>query len=162
MIYNKDIDVFSQPAEALIHQTNCFNRMASGVAAGVILRYPEVLEADNNTKLGDKTKLGTFLCIKGKSDGKYIYNLYSQFRYGHDKRHTDYEAFYTGLNAIHGHMKTLGLRSAAIPYKIASDRGGASWNVINAMITDIFEDSDINLYICRYKPANEVKANYGT
>ena len=133
--------------------------MASGVAAQVIRLYPEVLAADNSTVCGDKEKLGTFICVKGH-DGKYIFNLYSQYRYGHDKRHTDYEAFYNGLNAVRGHMQTLGLKSAAVPYLIGSDRGHASWRVIDAMIHDIFEETDITLYVCQYKPVNEVKANY--
>jgi O-acetyl-ADP-ribose deacetylase (regulator of RNase III) len=160
MIINKEIDLFLQPVDAIIHQTNCHNRMASGVAAGVIARYPEVLEADNATIPGDKSKLGTFLCVKGKNDGKYIYNLYSQYRYGVDRRHTDYEAFYSGLTAILGHMRNLDLKSAAVPYKIASDRGGASWKVILAMLEDVFENSGIDLYICKFKPSNEIKPNY--
>ena len=34
-----------------------------------------------------------------------------------------------------------------MPYKMSSDRGGADWDVILAIITSIFKDSDIIIEI---------------
>jgi hypothetical protein len=36
--------------------------------------------------------------------------------------------------------------SIAFPYKIGSDRGGASWDVIYAMICDVLGDRDVTIY----------------
>lgn len=151
MISTINIDIFKNTTDAIIHQANCHNRMLSGVAAGVSKYYPEAVKIDDTTKAGDINKLGTFSFVQAK-DGKYIYNLYGQYNYGVPNRNTNYEAFYNGLSMIHEHMILANLKNASIPYKIGSDRGGASWNVISAMIYDIFDTSDIDLYICKYTP----------
>ena len=151
MIRIFDIDIFKQKSDAIIHQCNCFGVMGGGIAKLIRDKYPEAAAADKQTKCGDKAKMGHYSCVKA-NDGKYIYNLYSQFRYGVEKRHTDYEAFHNGLNGIHTHMKNLELKTASIPYNIGCGLGGGSWKVINAIIEDIFDDSNIQLYICRYNP----------
>ena len=152
MIIHKNIDIFQlTPCGAIIHQCNCQNTMGSGVAAIVRQKYPEAAAKDAATKCGDRSKMGSFTYAQGK-DGKWIFNLYAQYSYGMDKRHTDYEAFFVGMEAIKNHMVALGFRTAAVPYKIGSDRGGASWPVIAAMLREIFDQSSIDLYICQYSP----------
>jgi hypothetical protein len=36
--------------------------------------------------------------------------------------------------------------SVALPYKIGSDRGGADWNEVRAMIDEVFSDYQVTLY----------------
>lgn len=151
MIINKDINIFESSAQAIIHQANCHTTMGSGIAKQIRERYPEAYEADCRTTRGDITKLGSFSWVKAR-DGKYIYNCYSQFRYGKEQRHTDYEAVYTGLSRIEEHAKSMGLTSLALPYKMGCALGGGSWRIVNAIIEDIFEENQIDLYICRYEP----------
>jgi len=155
MVENLYVDIFKLKCDALIHCCNCQHTFGSGVARLVRETYPEAHKADLETPIDCKEKLGTFSCVKAH-DGKYIYNMYSQFRFGADRRQTDYEAFYNGLTGIHSHIKNLDLKTASIPFKVASDRGGASWRVIESMIYDIFEESNISLYICKYIPNNSV------
>lgn len=57
---------------------------------------------------------------------------YSPYRY------TNYEAFYRGLETLASLMIQTGLTSVAFPYRIGSDRGGADWNIILAMIDSVF------------------------
>jgi hypothetical protein len=37
-------------------------------------------------------------------------------------------------------------KTIAFPYKIGSDRGGANWNIIYAMICEILSDWDVTIY----------------
>jgi O-acetyl-ADP-ribose deacetylase (regulator of RNase III) len=151
MIINKDVNIFDLPTQAIIHQANCQTTMGSGIAKQIREKYPEAFEADCRTTRGDITKLGSFSWVKAR-DGKYIYNCYSQFRYGRDQRHTDYEAVYTGLSRIAEHATSMNLTSLALPYKMGCALGGGSWRVVSAIIEDIFESNPIELYICRYEP----------
>ncbi len=152
MIVRKDCNIFDGGAEGIIHQANCQNTMGSGIAKEIRARYPEVYEEDCKTKAGDYSKLGTFSWVK-TNDGKfYIYNCYSQFRYGREQRHTNYEAIYTGLTSIKDHASKNELTTLSLPHNVGCMLGGGSWNIVRAIIQDIFYDSNINLYICKYNP----------
>jgi O-acetyl-ADP-ribose deacetylase (regulator of RNase III) len=148
MIKTINQDIFKATKQAILHQANCFGVMGGGFAKILREVYPEAAQVDSETQKGCKEKLGSFSCVKAK-DGIYIYNMYSQYRYGAAKRHTDYESFYTGLKAVEAHAKMLGLHTIAIPYGIGCGLGGGSWKIIYAIIEEIFESSTIELVICK-------------
>ena len=50
---NKALNVFLQAC-------NAHNTMGKGLAKAISTAYPEVARADNATKAGDKSKLGTY------------------------------------------------------------------------------------------------------
>lgn len=151
MIQIIDKSIFDHDAQCIIHQSNCHNRLGSGIAAQIARLYPEAVIADNTTKYGDINKLGTFTCAVGK-DGKIIYNLYGQYNYGNYKRQTNYEAFYTGMEAVYNDVVSKQLTTASVPYNIGCGLANGSWNVIEAIIKDIWEKSTILLTICKYNP----------
>ena len=152
MIINKDCNIFDGGAQGIIHQANCQNTMGSGIAKEIRARYPEAYEVDCKTIAGDYKKLGTFSSVK-TNDGKFvIYNCYSQYRYGREKRHTNYEAVYTGLSSIEQNARELGLTTLSLPYNMGCNLGGGNFHIVNAIIEVIFKDSPIDLYICRYTP----------
>jgi O-acetyl-ADP-ribose deacetylase (regulator of RNase III) len=150
MIIRKDCNIFDGVADGIIHQTNCFNTMNSGIARQIRERYPEAYNADCKTISGDYKKMGKFSWTKTNDQKFYIYNCYSQYKYGRDTRHTNYEAIYNGLSAIEQHASRNNLRSLSLPHNMGCVLGGGSWHVVNAIIEDIFENKSINLYICRY------------
>lgn len=152
MIINKDCNIFDGGAQGIIHQANCQNTMGSGIAREIRARYPEAYEVDCLTIAGDYKKLGTFSSVK-TNDGKFvIYNCYSQYRYGREKRHTNYEAVYTGLSSIEQNARELGLTTLSLPYNMGCMLGGGSWRIVSVIIDEVFKDSPIDLYICRYTP----------
>ena len=151
MIIRQNISIFDCDAHAIIHQANCQNTMGSGIARQIRERYPEAYEADCQTTPGDIRKLGAFSWVKAK-DGKFIYNCYSQYRYGREKRHTNYEAVYTGLSSIEQNARELGLTTLSLPYNMGCMLGGGSWRIVSVIIYEVFKDSPIDLYICRYTP----------
>jgi O-acetyl-ADP-ribose deacetylase (regulator of RNase III) len=152
MIIHKDCNIFDGGAEAIIHQANCFNTMGSGIARQIRERYPEAYEADCNTLTGDYSKLGKFSWTNTNDGNFVIYNCYSQYRYGREQRHTNYEAIYTGLSSIHEHAKSIQLTTLSLPHNMGCMLGGGSWKIVSVIIEDIFGESPIDLYICRYTP----------
>jgi len=152
MIIHKDCNIFDGGAQGIIHQANCQNTMGSGIAREIRARYPEAYEVDCKTIAGDYKKLGTFSSVK-TNDGKFvIYNCYSQYRYGREQRHTNYEAVYTGLSSIEQNAIKFGLTTLSLPYNMGCMLGGGSWRIVSAIIDEVFKDSPIDLYICRYTP----------
>lgn len=153
MVEQINCDIFKAPIDVLIHQANCFHTMGGGIASAIKLRFPEVYEADLTTGYGDRNKLGGYSLANTSKSGsiKYVYNLYSQFNYGAEKRQTDYEAFYRGMEKIRvisvpedGKFLSIG-----IPYMIGCGLAGGNWKIIEIMIQEIWKDYPSKVYICR-------------
>lgn len=139
--------------QAFSHCANCFQTFGSGIAYQIKLKYPELYKADLAFgRKGDNGKLGKFSFAK-LHDGKMGYNLYSQYNFGMEKRHTNYEAVYTGLESIARHAIEYNIVSIGVPKLMGCDRGGGNWTILRAMLDVIFDtDSGIDLYICSYTP----------
>jgi O-acetyl-ADP-ribose deacetylase (regulator of RNase III) len=83
-------DLIESDCDVIGHGCNCFNNMGGGIAWQIKNKLVEAYNADfYGTTIGDRKKMGKF--TKAQSKGKTVYNLYSQFRYGHDKVHVEYE-----------------------------------------------------------------------
>lgn len=160
MIEIKNICLFaafeSGLMEAAAHQCNCQKTFGSGVALEVKKRYPEVYQADKDFGVSSNPELYQMdaKIILGrisyaKTYFGTFYNIYGQLTYGKGRRHTNYEAFFTGLERVREEMVSRGQKSLGIPFKIGSDRGGADWSIIYAMIVSIFTDSGIDILICK-------------
>ena len=150
-------NIFEQDdIEMIIHQANCMNTMGSGVAKQVATLYPGAVEADNRTKPGDKSKLGSFTEFTDQKIHKTIVNMYSQYNYlPRGVCHTDYDAMRKALLEIiedYGTAKIFGIDKlvVGVPYLMGCDRGGGDWNKVMAILTELFKDNeDFHLVICR-------------
>ena len=151
MINIIDKSLFEVDTMAIIHQTNCMCTQNSGIAKQIRAKYPEEFEADCKTIPGDIKKLGTFSWVKAH-DGKHIYNCYSQFRYGREQRHTNYEAVYTGLSAILSHMNDYGIQSVNLPYNMGCALGGGDFRIVKSIIDVVFDNWAGTVNICKYTP----------
>ena len=132
--------------DLICHQVNCQGVMASGVAKAIRDKWPNVYTEylDHCDSHGTMSLLGTVQYVP-LSRYKAVVNMFSQANYGYDgNRYTSYDAFYKCLEAISN--DTPSTMSVAFPYKIGSDRGGASWDVIHAMICDVLGDRDVIIY----------------
>lgn len=132
----------------IVHQVNTHGVMGSGIALQVKNKYPAAYEEYEELCYREEVRedlLGHIQVVKVE-DNKYVANLFGQLDYGYDeKRYTSYEALYSGLEKIKSVSQKNEL-SVAIPYKIGSDRGGADWRVVYAMIESIFNDYPVTLY----------------
>lgn len=166
-------DLFNTDCEVIAHQVNCIGVMGSGIAKTIREKYPETF---NKYKLSinllDHNCLGGCLLIK--ENKTYIANIFGQFSYKGNEdyyldkyrspalnpdpkdtyfsiytglRYTNYEAFYNALIKLRTDMNRNELNSIAFPYKIGCDRGGGSWRVIESMIDDVFENTNIKVKI---------------
>jgi O-acetyl-ADP-ribose deacetylase (regulator of RNase III) len=138
MIEEIQADIFkvfskSKTTTALVHGCNCFCTMNSGIAKEIRDKFPTAYSADCSTTAGDKNKLGT-ASFGIVDDNKLIFNTYLQFRYGHGKRYADYEAVYAGLTKVREACEASGIKTVLIPYKMASDRAGGDWRIVETMI----------------------------
>lgn len=126
--------------DMLVHGCNCFHTMGGGIAAIVSYRYPSALEADKQTKWGDKKKLGTY----SMTDTKYgtIINLYTQFDFGTYQRQVDYEAVKKGFELLNAEFKG---KTACIP-RIGAGLAGGDWNILKNIINESTPDLEIVVY----------------
>lgn len=136
------------PLDGIIHQANCFHKMAGGIAFQIKQKFPEAYEADLKTTVGDKSKLGSF-SVAVLPTNYHIYNLYSQYNFGFG-RMTNYEAFTVGLSLIERHAFNNGLKKLGLPKFIGCRLGGGDWRIVKTIIEVTFENSPIDLYICNY------------
>lgn len=82
--------------DAIFHGCNCFHTMGSGIAKQIKEHFPGAYRADvSGTECGDIRKLGnwTYCCYTGEYHTLYVYNLYTQFKYGTDESHFNCAAF---------------------------------------------------------------------
>lgn len=165
-------DIFLAETDAIVHQANCQCTMGSGIAKYIKERYPEAYAADCKTIKGDKEKLGRASVARVVTPStntrlKYIFNLYSQFNYGLEERHTNYEAMATGLSAIYDFIMRHNMSGSsqkitvlAAPFKMGSDRGGGDWRIVRAIMESVFADeTNITLLICDNTSLGEIPAN---
>lgn len=147
-------DIFEAQIDMLVHGCNCFNKFGAGLALSIKKQFLEAYEADCNTTLGGADKLGKFSLteIKRGQRIKWVVNLYSQYRYGTDRRYTSYDAMSDGLtllcNTVNkwdiGYHPTIGL-----PYGIGCGLGGGNFNIVREIIEDSFKNYKGDVYICK-------------
>lgn len=151
MIKIIDGDLFDTKAYVIAHQVNCSNAMNSGVAKQIRERYPEVFRAYQGLcKSRSKCKhtlLGECQVIEA-NENRCIANLFGQLGYGYDGQQ------YTDIDALKRAMIKLRNRCSldkeniiiAMPYKIGSCRGGASWDKVYAIIEEVFDGYNVELW----------------
>lgn len=153
-IVYKTGNLLDAQTDVIAHQVNCQGVMGSGVAKQIREKWANVYtvyraEYDLFTDL-NKSLLGNCQLVQ-VNDNQYVANLFGQNYYGRDaKRYTSYDGIYDALTSLTVQMMDNGMESLAIPYKMSSDRGGADWNVVLAMIESVFKDTDITIEIWKY------------
>lgn len=160
MIKTHHGDLLTSSAEFICHQVNCMGKMNSGVAKQIREEYPIVFHnyeiLTKHWQVENKKEsalLGSIQLVKIPNEDRTIANMFSQNNYGYDgKRYTDVEAFETCIKKIVSKAKEMKVSTIAMPYKIASVRGGADWDTeIYPILKKYFKDSnDFILELWRY------------
>ncbi len=151
MITTIEENIFNVDTDAILHGCNCFHTMGGGIARQIKEKYPHAYMADCATQEGSYEKMGNF-SFAIAPDKKIIYNCYTQFRFGTDRRHTDYEAVFRSLSAVKVHAESKSLKRIALPYKMCCVLGGGDWRIVETMITCVFENAPFDTIICKYNP----------
>ena len=160
MIRFENISLLEANVDYICHQVNCQGKMNSGVAKAIREKWPinfttYMAHYNQNVKKnnGYNTLLGDVLFVnlndyepKTWPESPIIINMFGQFDYGYDgKRYTSYDAFDKCLHRIRSAVPKGS--KIAFPYKIGCDRGGANWNVILSMISEVL-GTDYDITIC--------------
>lgn len=150
-------NLLDSTAPLICHQVNCLGVMGSGVAKGIKDKWPVVFGkykeyadkviAENNGNTS--ALLGKVLPVSVSQTQKVL-NYFSEELYGGGgKRYTNYEALYQCLEKTADYCEKNGIDRIALPYKIASVRGGADWDVVLAMIKAAFKKTNVTVEIWR-------------
>lgn len=143
-------DVLTSVADLIMHQVNCSGVFNSGVAKSVRDKYPNVYAKYKDAYDRGYAKLGNIQVVEGQDgfDSKKIVNLFAQEKYGYDKqKYTSYDALDTCMHKLRTYCEENYIHSIALPWHMSSDRGGADWNVVLAIIKSSFEDSNVTFEV---------------
>lgn len=144
-------DIFTAEVDAIVHGCNIHCTFGSGIALTIKNKFPSAYIADCETEKDDIDKLGTFSYAEVLPK-YYVFNLYQQTLYGKFDRNLDYDAFYNSLYSAKNKMEQLKLTKIAMPYNIGCDRAKGDWRIVSKMIDVIFENSNIDVEICKFNP----------
>ena len=145
-------DLLKSDCDIIAHGCNCYCTFGSGIAKQIKETFPEAYEADLETDAGDVSKLGTHSWAYCKKEGREgsirVVNLYTQFKYGRDKRYVDYEALFNCLQQLrgHAHLQSQFQRPKVGIPKIGCGLAGGRWPIVRAMIEEVFDKEDIYVY----------------
>lgn len=137
--------------DTVVHCCNCQGVMGSGIALTIKNKYNGVYKAykDHESRNGS-LKLGT-TSSEFVGENKLIINLHAQGNYGYNGfRYVNYEALYEALVAARNEMIASKHKTLGVPYKMACDRAGGDWRIVEAMLNVIFVDADIEVLVVEY------------
>jgi O-acetyl-ADP-ribose deacetylase (regulator of RNase III)/uncharacterized protein YwgA len=138
MIEYKTGDIISKNAEALVNTVNCVGIMGRGIALQFRNAFPENFSAYKAAcRRGDLQPGKLFVYrTNGLSNPKYIINFPTQRHWRGRSKLADIEA---GLTALASEIRTLGIRSVAVP-PLGSGLGGLDWSDVRPRIDAALRD----------------------
>lgn len=149
----------SGEVDYILHQTNNFGVMGSGIAKQIKEQFPEAYEAYRieYKRYTDGTyKLPMLGSVSGASN---VINMTAQDSYGYNgKRYTNYGALANCLTEVFYYVQEDEFRiknmhnlkekiKIGIPYKMSSDRGGADWQIVLELVEYLLATwADVYIY----------------
>lgn len=145
-------NIFDCPAQIIFHVCNIQVVMGTGIAKEIKNKYPRAWNSDQMTGRDDVKKLSEFsLAMRGPDQKQTVLNLYAMRYYGRESRKLNYEYFYTGLTKIKHWITKMGIENEGLAFAYGSgcQNAGGDWQIVEAMLKSVFENSNIKLYICK-------------
>jgi len=138
--------------DMIIHGCNCFCKMGKGIAKSIKEHFPEAYKADCITKIGDRSKLGTYSHEYIKDYDLYVINAYTQFDYNRFKKTFNYDALEMVLKRLNRDIRLrnifdFGMKTKIGYPKIGSGLAGGDWNRISKIIDRSLEGLDHTLVV---------------
>jgi O-acetyl-ADP-ribose deacetylase (regulator of RNase III) len=129
--------------DVIVHQCNCFNTMGLGIARQIAIELPEAAIADNYTKRGDASKLGTIgvIEIERKNVKFIVVNAYGQYGCNINKVNADYDALRKCFKEV---KRQFSGKRIAYP-KIGAGLARGNWDIISKIIEEELEGEDHTL-----------------
>lgn len=153
--------------EVIGHQANCQNTFGSGIARSIREMFPAAYYADTDSHREHKNSLGNYSAAYINSGDRkgtnisIIYNLYGQNLFGKEKRQTNYEALFSSLEKMSASLTSsehdekmfdfTRVPVVGFPYKMGSDRGGGSWDIVERLIEVAFDGYENDVIIVKFE-----------
>ena len=154
MIEHAKGNLLTADAEALVNTVNCAGYMGKGIALQFKQAFPDNFKAYEKACHAHEVQPGRMFIFETGSmvNPRYIINFPTKRHWRGKSRVEDIES---GLKALMGDVKRLGIRSIAVP-PLGSGLGGLDWNVVQPMIRQAFAalpDVRVLLYAPQGAPA---------
>ncbi len=154
MIEHAKGNLLTADAEALVNTVNCAGYMGKGIALQFKQAFPDNFKAYEKACRAHEVQPGRMFIFETGSmvNPRYIINFPTKRHWRGKSRVEDIES---GLKALMGDVKRLGIRSIAVP-PLGSGLGGLDWNVVQPMIRQAFAalpDVRVLLYAPQGAPA---------
>lgn len=147
-------DLLEGDWDIAFHCANPNSVMGAGVALALKNKWPIVAEADKKDLRNPKKRLGHYSAAR-LDDGRVVVNLYGQKGVGSDgrplNRNCQYDHLYNAMFRACWKIKTDKKVFIGVPYKMASDRAGGSWIIVEAMLQDLETRFNIEFIIYKLK-----------
>jgi O-acetyl-ADP-ribose deacetylase (regulator of RNase III) len=144
LLEQTDIDI-------IVHQANLEHTFGAGIARAIKQKFPYAYEADLATPFCDKSKLGSFSVGRNITlQGPVVINLYSQTSLY--PSHTSYDAMFEGLSHLRSRLEFAFPKTEkkiGFPYQMGCGLADGNWQVVEAIIRAVFEDSRFEIVIVK-------------
>lgn len=153
MIHYVTGDLLQSDAEALVNTVNTVGVMGKGIALQFKEQFPENFKIYKEACKNGKLDIGNLLITEASSllsGRKLIINFPTK---KHWKYPSEYDYIEQGLNALAHDIKSLNIKSIAIP-PLGSHNGGLEWHRVKEMIVNKLQSSECDIFI--YEPSVEI------
>jgi O-acetyl-ADP-ribose deacetylase (regulator of RNase III) len=156
MIHIQRGDLFKADVNFILHQANCESLMGKGIAKTIAHLYPLAEKVDKQFPYTPQERLGKYSIATIQKNKLYIVNLYGQLFRGKANSAKEQNERYAFLKeSLTSFLADLNRKQkkekrtykVGLPYKVASDMAGGSWERILEILLDVSEVQKIDLHI---------------
>lgn len=126
--------------DVIVHGCNCMCTMGSGIAAQIRRHFPEAWDADQQTQMGDGTKLGNYSSAFIPRYGITVVNAYTQYTYG-----GEHPLILTALDSSLSRVARNFLNKRIGLPRIGAGLGGGDWPTIKGIIERVMEGTNTTI-----------------
>lgn len=140
------------PALIIGHIANAQCVFGCGVAKEIRLKYPRAYQSDISTGKDNVKKLADFsLALRNEDQRQTVCNIYAMRYWGRERRQLNYEYLYLGLSKVRDWIIKMNIQDEklGLPYKLGCNNAGGDFRIVRPMIDVIFENSGIDVLICK-------------
>lgn len=131
----------------ILHGCNCFDIMGAGVAKALVTRWPIINSRESLKSLanrGDYQRLGQ-ICPIQVNDRQTVINCYTQYSFGRDQQHADYEAIQKALLKVKVYCEQKQIFTIASS-PIGCGLAGGDWDIVKDIFGKVFDNYTIHIY----------------
>ena len=139
-------DLLSADVDIICHQVNLQGVMGGGLALQIAKKYPHTEKSYKKYCMKKTPDLGD--CLITLEDSFFIANCFSQ----EENFDTNYEAVYYCFIKVHSFVDEIRRKygdnyKIGIPFKYGCGIANGDWDKVLEIITDVFRDDDVLIYI---------------